>query len=473
MAIACGMSIAGKTVSPRHFSRIVCADRLRIQEVSADIDRCDDLHLEGTTMTARATSKAFAFSLLLCGGANLNPAGAQEAVLATTPPLLVKTSEGFTVPTLDAVPSAEAVEAKISAVLSAAVQTQAMTAAECVQRAADTSVKAILLDLELSLIDQPAKKHFQKFQAKAEEKRNLKRRILHGVAQSARENAALMSLEVFYSLGAAHARLELLGKMLSELDEAIADADRREKSGLELDIPPRDLRQQRADLLKQGAALRGAIAKLNGQLESLLDLGSSSDERLIRPTIDWDVHFDDRDEDAVIANGLANNAELNLLDDLTAGMNRDNSAMLEGFLASIQPLLLLANETPSSPCKFILMLILSPKPSEREVETRRMQLQMFRSGKEREVTAKLHDAFHDMVAAEERLAFSKEEKRLAGQRLEDVEKKFQESLIGRGAVTKARMDVLRIESTIVEQITEWYIARARLQHAEGTILNCR
>jgi hypothetical protein len=54
-----------------------------------------------------------------------------------------------------------------------------------------------------------------------------------------------------------------------------------------------------------------------------------------------------------------------------------------------------------------------------------------------------------------------------------VEKKFQESLIGRGAVTKARMDVLRIENTIVEQITEWYIARARLQHAEGTILNCR
>lgn len=401
-------------------------------------------------------------------GPNGGP-GPDPGAVANAPGLgEIPIGELFVPPELAAVPAAAHVEQAIVQEIRLQGTGRPLTEAVAFSRAADLAVKANLIDLELALLDLPPDvhpKHFLKKRDKHDPKKDVKRMILASMAASARADAVLQAEELFFNLGGTEARIELLARSALALDQVIEETQRREELGLKIDVAPAELRQERAGVLKNGATLRATLEKLSDQLAALVQWDEARDP--LRPVIDWEVRPQVVDEEAIVARGMSASPELVLLDYLATRMDAETVKTVEDFMPILQPLLTMSQDSPSSPCKVILLFLFPRPPDERRIEVRRQQLLLYKAGKEREAATRIRNAVDDMRAAERRLAFAKEERAQARRRLEDVEKKLRENLVAPDAVLAARMQLLRVEDSVVAALVDWYVARAKLRHAAG------
>lgn len=376
----------------------------------------------------------------------------------------------FSLPKLDAVPTAADAEKEIQELLLQPIHLLRLTEEECAKKASAASTYGNLFDLELSLIDMPKTKKFGKPNCKEERKRQIKRQILDSAARSARAKSVLQAMQVYYALAAAETKLEVLRQIVGETDAAIAESDKQRQLGLDTEDTVKGLRQQRDALFRDGSQLYSVIRRLHAQLALLLDENLADESRLLWPVVTWDVQFAGMDLGASLRGGVAEDSERALLEFLATGMDATTLETMEEFLPSIQPLLTLANEAPGSPCKFVLMLLFPPKPSPQTLETRRAQLLIYRSQKEREITLRIQEAYFDTQAAQRRISFDKNALQLSQERLDEIEKQYASKLVPLAAVLQARTARLKMENDMIDRIADWYIARVKLLHEEGRLL---
>ncbi|MFO0947751.1 MAG: TolC family protein [Planctomycetota bacterium] len=375
----------------------------------------------------------------------------------------------FSPPKLVDVPSAEDTEKEIQELLRRPIAVLRLTEEECAKKAAAASTYGNLFDLELSLVESPKTKKFGKPNCQEERKRQIKRQILDSAARASRAKSVLQAMQLFYALAAAETKLEVLRQIVSETDTAISESEKQRKLGLDTEDTVKGLRQQRDALFRDGSQLYSGIRTLHAQLALLLDENLADESQLLWPVVDWNVKFGSMDLNSSLRGGIAEDSERALLDFLATGMDATTLETMEDFLPSIQPLLTLASEGPSSPCKFILMLLFPPKPSPRTVETRRAQLLIYRSQKEREIAMRIQQAYFDMQAAQRRIAFDKNALQLGQERLVEIEKQHASKLVPFAAVVQARTAQLKLENDMIDRLADWYISRVKLLHEEGRL----
>lgn len=336
-----------------------------------------------------------------------------------------------------------------------------LTARECQCLAAAASSSGNLLDEERKAVSE-----HEYWCAKAQKLADVKESILLHAALEARNQSAGSALVLFYRLGEAEARWELLQESIREIDAGLAKTRDLSKQGLKVSLDVEELVRQRMTFQADVTQLQLAIAQINSELRRLLNFEECRDDWRFWPVIDFNAPLEPLSMEAAVHDGLSQRPQLKLLrilpDDLDARTLPAVQAMLRSFNG------LLGMSEPQRPQGTLLLAFLSAA-DRTELDKSQRQLQQYRDERERTITQDIQQAVRTVHAQIELVVLARERVRIRKQQLTVLEDKEAKGIASFAELMVARLEWLRSRDTVIREVSALQIAQVKVKQEQGVL----
>lgn len=339
---------------------------------------------------------------------------------------------------------------------------RALTDRQCQCLAVAASVTARLQELEGGLLARDGKRRpclCWRPRLGAASTIALERDLLTQASLEAANRSAGAALEMYYRLGEAEGRADLLVEGLAAAREALDKARGMERQQLRPPVEAAVFHRQVLALRAEQVQLRLSITRLNEDLRRLLGLPDCPDGWRIWNPEEYRIEGGPLDVEAAVACGLARRPELVLLRLAVSGLNAGSVPAARQMLKAVHPLLGL--DAPGS------------RRGGEEVGVRRKQLEEYLRQRERAVADEIRQAARDVRGRAQLAALTRERVLSWRTKVQDLRGRGQRGLAGFAEITAAVQEWLKARGDLIQEVMAWNIARTRLRQAQGILaLEC-
>lgn len=275
-----------------------------------------------------------------------------------------------------------------------------------------------------------------------------------------RNKAAGTALELFYSLAEAEASRDILAHSIAEVDQAVANLDQLQHSGLKIPMDQTALQRQKLDWLDRQIQLQSATRRMQGQLQQIC--GFEADETTaVWPQADLAVTVMSLDPQAAIIEGLANRADVGALRMLDGSID---AGTLPAARSSMQAL------SPGLGASIISRRLFGGNSvSEDELQSRQAQVRQARRDTERTASREIDEAVQNVDTRLREIAVAKERWEVWRKRVADLKEKRETDNVTAFDINAAQIELLRAENDTLHRVVAWKIAQAKLKQAQGLL----
>jgi hypothetical protein len=282
-----------------------------------------------------------------------------------------------------------------------------------------------------------------------------------------RNMAAAKALRLFYRLAEAEATRDVLLKSRDEIDKSIADYDQLIAQGMELQLDGDALRQKRNDLLDSLAQADQSVEELDSGLRVLLG-ADSCDRTAIWPLAELDVIVAPVDVEGVVAEGLAQNADLCAMRLVAQSVEVSCLPVVRGAMSQINPLL------GSAPIRNgPLMKLLGIAAGRQERDVRRQQMCELLRQKKHDVEEQIRRAAAGIETKLRQIAVARQKYNALQDRLADLTARRDADGVTPFDVSQAQLQLYQAERDLIAKVVGWKLAEVDLKEAQGVLpLEC-
>jgi hypothetical protein len=283
-----------------------------------------------------------------------------------------------------------------------------------------------------------------------------------------RNKTAALAMEMFYRLSEAESGRDSLARSFTETGQLLESLKDLKDRGLEIPQELSTLERQNLELNDQRQELDQALGQLNAQLGRMLGM-DVNDETPIWPEWDWTVTAPP-DANVVIAQAIAHRADLGALDYLIRNLDDDTLSSARTALQRIEA-------TMGAPLAGtgggLLNNCFGCSSTDREVDTRRMQLVKARVELEREIVSTVRDRSQTLLARLRQVTVAAEQRISWQNELVRLRRKVELGEANRFKVGEAQLEFIAAERDLVRALVAWKVAEMKLKEAAGLLaLEC-
>lgn len=335
-----------------------------------------------------------------------------------------------------------------------------LTAFECQCLAATTSSVGNLLDEERKAVSE-----HDYWCPKAQRLASLKEAILLHAALEARNQSAGAALELYYRLGEAEARWELLQESIREIDSALVHTKDLARQGIRVQIDVDEMLRQRLAAQAEATQLQLVITQLNSDLRRLLNFEECHDEWRFWPCIDFNAPVETVCMETAVSEGLSRRPQLKLLRSLPDDLDARTLPAVQALLKSFNGLLGMSEPRQKSS----LLLAFLSAADRTEVEKSRRQLNQYREERERTIAQDIQQSVRTVHAQIELVVLARERVRIRRARLANLEGKQAKGITPFSDILTARLELIRARDEAIKEVTALKLAQVKLKQDQGVL----
>jgi hypothetical protein len=290
------------------------------------------------------------------------------------------------------------------------------------------------------------------------------------VALEDRNRSAALALAVYFQLGEAEAKQDIVQSMLTEVHNSLIKVREMKRKGLDVPTDDTALYRQELDLQTGAIRLKVLIQTLNSELRRHLGFEGCEQEAFAWPVDAFQLCTTPVDRQEAVAVGLHYRADLQALRVLERALSEGKVEEVRLLLRALNGMLGQSPRVPLCPCLMkIILLFCTTAAQEAEQQTRTEQIAQLRAQRERDVAEEISLAVqivHEQIRVLHLAQLRAESWR---ERKAELEEKESKGIISFGPVTEAKLELLQAQRSVVEEATNLQRAWVKLRQSQGLL----